>query len=63
MPRFSSWHSSVPPDPAHHPDLVIDEVLRPSLQRVYPLSAPEQDEDPHFRFLLDALTYVSQGKS
>ena len=62
MPRVTPWHSGVPPDPLHSLDVVVDEVLRPSLRRAFPLPAPEQGEDPHFRFLLDALTYVSQDK-
>ena len=61
MPRTNAWHSGVPPDP-HSSQVIVDEVLRAGLRSAFPLPEPDQGEGLHFRFLLDALTYVSQGR-
>jgi hypothetical protein len=41
-------------------DKLIDELLRPSLRRAFPLPGPDQDQ--RFRILLDALAQLSTSK-
>ena len=57
MPRFTPWYSTPPVEPLQS-NIVLQQVLRPSLQRAFPLPKPEQGNEQHLRVLLDALKDV-----
>jgi hypothetical protein len=60
MPRFTPWHAKMPIDRAMA-DTCLEEVIRPSLLRAFPL--PEQDHaaDQRFGGLLEALMSKTAG--
>lgn len=61
MPRFTPWHAGVPLDPSHS-DVLVEEVLRPSLRQAFPLPEPDHCSEDRFRILLDALAQISERR-
>ena len=54
LPRFTPWHSGVPPDHAES-EPCLNEVIRPGLRQAFPLPAPDHADDERFCMLLEAL--------